>query len=104
MDNTFLIMLAALTVYQSIHSIMEMRSEELYYYLDSTPAHSYMKGSVQIPTIKVPVQGLVEENRRRGKRNPEFELIDTDAIDDDRYFDQSSTQKPTPAILLIRCE
>jgi mannosylglycerate hydrolase MGH1-like protein len=61
--------------------------KELYYYLDSTPTHSYMKGLYKYPQREFPYRWLVEENARRGKRDPEFELLDTGIFGDDRYFD-----------------
>src|SRR3989449_4540223 len=61
--------------------------KEYYYYLDSTPTHSYMKFLNKYPQRKFPYSRLVEENRRRGKHDLEFELIDTGIFDDDRYFD-----------------
>mgnify|MGYP003579470113 CR=1 FL=1 len=51
--------------------------KEHYYYLDSTPTHSYMKMLYKYPQQEFPYNLLVEENRRRGKMDPEFELIDT---------------------------
>ena len=61
--------------------------KEYYFYLDSTPTHSYMKYLYKYPQIKFPYGQLLEENRRRGKLAPEFELIDTGILNDDRYFD-----------------
>jgi hypothetical protein len=61
--------------------------KELYYYLDATPTHSYLKMLYKYPQREFPYARLVEENRRRGKDQPEFELIDTGIFDDDRYFD-----------------
>ncbi|HET6373635.1 MAG TPA: glucosidase [Candidatus Polarisedimenticolia bacterium] len=61
--------------------------KEAYFYLDSTPTHSYMKGLYKYPQAEFPYGRLVEENRRRGKGNPEFELHDTGAFDGGRYFD-----------------
>jgi len=61
--------------------------KEYYFYLDSTPSHSYMKYLYKYPQAEFPYAKLVEENRRRNKRQPEFELIDTGVFDDDRYFD-----------------
>ena len=61
--------------------------KELYYYLDATPTHSYLKYLYKYPQREFPYNWLVEENRRRGKDQPEFELIDTGVFDDDRYFD-----------------
>jgi hypothetical protein len=61
--------------------------KEYYFYLDSTPTHSYMKYLYKYPQAEFPYAQLVEENRRRGKNQPEFELIDTGIFNDDRYFD-----------------
>ncbi|MCI0738300.1 MAG: glucosidase [Gemmataceae bacterium] len=61
--------------------------KEIYYYLDGTPTHSYLKMLYKYPQRAYPYQQLVEENRRRGKDQPEFELLDTGVFDDDRYFD-----------------
>jgi hypothetical protein len=62
-------------------------SKEVYYYLDATPTHSYLKMLYKYPQTAFPYSWLVEENRRRSKLDPEFELIDTDAFHEDRYFD-----------------
>jgi hypothetical protein len=61
--------------------------KELYYYLDSTPTHSYMKALYKYPQAEYPYGLLIEENRRRGLDAPEFELIDTGVFNEDRYFD-----------------
>jgi hypothetical protein len=61
--------------------------KECYYYLDSTPTHSYLKALYKYPQAAFPYDRLVAENRRRGKQDPEFELIDTGIFDDQRYFD-----------------
>ncbi len=61
--------------------------KEQYFYLDSTPTHSYMKFLYKYPHAAFPYDRLVEENRRRGRGEPEFELIDTGVFDHDRYFD-----------------
>jgi hypothetical protein len=61
--------------------------KELYYYLDSTPTHSYMKYLYKYPQAEFPYARLVEENRRRGRAGREFELIDTGVFEHDRYFD-----------------
>ncbi len=61
--------------------------KELYYYLDATPSHSYLKMLYKYPQDEFPYAQLVEENRRRGKDAPEFELMDSGVFDDDRYFD-----------------
>jgi hypothetical protein len=59
--------------------------KEYYFYLDSTPTHSYMKYLYKYPQTEFPYAKLVKENS--DKRQPEFELLDTGAFDDDRYFD-----------------
>jgi hypothetical protein len=61
--------------------------KELYYYLDATPTHSYLKMLYKYPQRAFPYASLVEENRRRGIGAPEFELVDSGAFDEDRYFD-----------------
>lgn len=61
--------------------------KELYYYLDSTPTHSYMKYLYKYPQKAYPYQQLLDENRNRSREVPEFEITDTDVLDDDRYFD-----------------
>src|SRR5947207_3000505 len=61
--------------------------KELYYYLDGTPTHSYMRMLYRYPQRAFPYEALIEENRRRTKQDPEFELIDTGIFDDQRYFD-----------------
>ncbi|HEX9655593.1 MAG TPA: glucosidase [Bacteroidota bacterium] len=61
--------------------------KEYYYYLDSTPTHSYMKMLYKYPQREFPYGWLVEENRRRGKQDSEFELIDTGIFNENRYFD-----------------
>ncbi|HEY2393190.1 MAG TPA: glucosidase [Candidatus Angelobacter sp.] len=61
--------------------------KEYYFYLDSTPTHSYMKYLYKYPQAEYPYKKLVEENRRRIKSDPEFELLDTGVFKDDRYFD-----------------
>ena len=61
--------------------------KELYYYLDATPTHSYLKMLYKYPQAEFPYSRLVEENRRRGKHEGEFELLDTGVFDADRYFD-----------------
>lgn len=61
--------------------------KESYFYLDSTPSHSYMKALYKYPQSAFPYQKLVEENRRRGKNELEYELEDTGAFHENRYFD-----------------
>jgi hypothetical protein len=61
--------------------------KEYYFYLDSTPTHSYMRYVYKYPQAAFPYGWLVDENRRRGKGEPEFELVDTRVFEGDRYFD-----------------
>jgi hypothetical protein len=61
--------------------------KEYYFYLDSTPTHSYMKYLYKYPQAAYPYDDLVATNRRRGKHDFEYELIDTGIFDQDRYFD-----------------
>jgi len=77
--------------------------KELYYYLDATPTHSYLKLLYKYPQREFPYAQLVEENRRRGKDQPEFELLDTGIFDDDRYFDVfTEYAKIGPEDILVR--
>src|ERR1700756_4988459 len=61
--------------------------KEYYFYLDSTPTHSYMKYLYKYPQSSFPYAELLEENRRRPKDQPEYELLDTGVFNQDRYFD-----------------
>jgi hypothetical protein len=61
--------------------------KELYYYLDSTPTHSYMKMLYKYPQAAFPYEDLVKVNKKRGKLDPEYELIDTGVFDENKYFD-----------------
>src|SRR5437773_2715803 len=77
--------------------------KEYYFYLDATPTHSYMKGLYKYPQAAFPYARLVEENRRRGRRDPEFELVDTGVFAEDRYFELvAEYAKAAPDDLLIR--
>jgi hypothetical protein len=77
--------------------------KEVYYYLDGTPTHSYMRMLYKYPQAAFPYTQLVEENRRRGKLDPEFELIDTGVFDDNRYFDiEIEYAKASPDDILCR--
>ncbi len=77
--------------------------KELYYYLDSTPTHSYLKGLYKYPQAEFPYARLVDENRRRGKDQPEFELLDTGVFDENRYFDVTAEYaKASPQDILVR--
>src|SRR6516165_2249796 len=61
--------------------------KEYYFYLDSTPTHSYMKALYKYPQQEFPYRVLVEENRRRTRHDFEYELLDTGAFNENRYFD-----------------
>ncbi len=61
--------------------------KEYYFYLDSTPTHSYMKMLYKYPQAEFPYKALADENRRRGRSEPEFELYDTGVFRENRYFD-----------------
>jgi hypothetical protein len=61
--------------------------KEYYFYLDSTPTHSYMKYLYKYPQAAYPYADLVETNRRRTRNDMEYELLDTGVFNDDRYFD-----------------
>jgi hypothetical protein len=61
--------------------------KECYFYLDSTPTHSYLKYLYKYPQRAYPYNDLIETNQKRGKLEREYELTDTGAFDDDRYFD-----------------
>jgi hypothetical protein len=61
--------------------------KELYYYLDSTPTHSYMKALYKYPQAAFPYQELREVNQRRNRHEREYELLDTGIFNEDRYFD-----------------
>jgi hypothetical protein len=78
-------------------------AKEYYFYLDSTPTHSYMKFLYKYPQAEFPYARLVEENRRRTKHELEFELMDTGIFDEDRYFDVLvEYAKAIPEDILIR--
>ena len=77
--------------------------KEYYYYLDSTPTHSYMKFLYKYPQRAYPYDNLVETNHRRSRKEMEYELIATGAFNDDRYFDVFvEYAKASPEDLLIR--
>jgi len=79
--------------------------KECYYYLDSTPTHSYMRYLYKYPQREFPYARLVEENRARGRDAAEFELADTGVFDDNRYFDVFvEYAKTSPDEILIRIE
>ncbi len=77
--------------------------KELWFYLDSTPTHSYLRALYKYPQAEFPYARLVEENRRRGKGEREFELEDTGAFEDGRYFDVfAEYAKASPNDVLVR--
>jgi hypothetical protein len=76
--------------------------KELYYYLDGTPTHSWMRMLYKYPQAAFPYAQLLDENRRRGTQDPEFELLDTGVFDGDRYFDIEVTYaKAAPDDILM---
>jgi hypothetical protein len=77
--------------------------KECYFYLDNLPSHAYMKYLYKYPQRPFPYQDLVEENRRRGRTDPEYELLDTGIFDDNRYFDVFvEYAKQGPGDILVR--
>ena len=77
--------------------------KEYYFYLDSTPTHSYMKYLYKYPQAAYPYDDLVSTNRRRTRREMEYELLDTGVFNDDRYFDLFvEYAKAGPEDMLIR--
>jgi Glycosyl hydrolase family 63 C-terminal domain len=77
--------------------------KEYYFYLDSTPTHSYMKYLYKYPQREFPYRNLIETNRSRSRDEFEYELLDTGVFDDDRYFDVFvEYAKADPEDLLIR--
>jgi hypothetical protein len=78
--------------------------KEYYFYLDSTPTHSYMKYLYKYPQSAYPYSDLVETNRRRGRHESEYELLDTGVFDQDRYFDvfvEYAKASPEDILILI---
>ncbi len=77
--------------------------KEYYFYLDSTPTHSYMKYLYKYPQETFPYADLVETSRRRGRHELEYELLDTGVFDQDRYFDVFvEYAKKSPEDILIQ--
>jgi hypothetical protein len=77
--------------------------KECYYYLDSTPTHSYMKGLYKYPQAAFPYDALVQENGKRNQSQREFELLDSGVFNDNKYFDVVvEYAKNTPNDILIR--
>jgi len=78
-------------------------AKDYWFYLDNLPSHAYMRALYKYPQRAFPYQRLIDENRRRGKDDPEFELLDADAFGDDRYFDVTvEYAKGSPTDILIR--
>jgi hypothetical protein len=79
--------------------------KEQYFYLDNTPTHSYMKCLYKYPQAEFPYQRLLDENRRRGRNDPEYELLDTGVFAENRYFDVFvEYAKASTEDILIRIE
>jgi hypothetical protein len=77
--------------------------KEYYFYLDSTPTHSYMKYLYKYPQAAYPYEDLLETNRRRSKNEMEYELLDTGVFKEDRYFDVAvEYAKDGPEDILVR--
>ena len=77
--------------------------KEEYFYLDSTPTHSYMKALYKYPQAEFPYQQLIDENAKRSKLDSEFELRDTGTFDESRYFDVTAEYaKAGPDDILIK--
>ncbi len=77
--------------------------KEHYYYLDSTPTHSYMKMLYKYPQHEFPYKKLIEENAKRNRAQPEFDLVDTGIFDENKYFDVFiEYAKASPDDLLIK--
>ena len=77
--------------------------KECYFYLDSTPTHSYMRMLYKYPQARFPYEDLLETNRSRSRQDPEYELLDTGIFDDQRYFDVLiEYAKAGPTDILIR--
>src|SRR5438093_3592626 len=77
--------------------------KEYYFYLDSTPTHSYMKYLYKYPQDGYPYSNLVDTSRGRGRHEMEYELLDTGAVDKNRYFDVvAEYAKESPHDLLIQ--
>src|SRR5689334_7771037 len=81
--------------------------KELYYYLDGTPSHAYMRMLYKYPQAEYPYSRLLEENRRRGIGGPEFEIADSGVFDDGRYFDvtiEYAKAAPDDILMLLTVE
>ncbi|MBN8248968.1 MAG: glucosidase [Verrucomicrobia bacterium] len=79
--------------------------KEYYFYLDSTPTHSYLKYLYKYPQAAFPYDALVAENARRGRHEPEYELLQTGVFDGSRYFDVFvEYAKETPEDILVEIQ
>jgi hypothetical protein len=77
--------------------------KEYYFYLDSTPTHSYMKWLYKYPQAAYPYDKIVQTNRNRSRQEPEYELLDTEVFDQNRYFDVfAEYAKESPEDILIQ--
>jgi hypothetical protein len=77
--------------------------KEQYFYLENTPTHSYMKCLYKYPQAEFPYNALLDENRRRTRNDPEYELLDTGIFGESRYFDvEVEYAKATPDDILVR--
>ncbi|HEX5472989.1 MAG TPA: glucosidase, partial [Lacipirellulaceae bacterium] len=77
--------------------------KEYYFYLENTPTHSYMKYLYKYPQAEFPYAHLLNENKRRTRQDPEYELVDTGIFDSNRYFDiEIEYAKHEPEDILIR--
>jgi hypothetical protein len=79
--------------------------KEYYFYLDSTPTHSYMKYLYKYPQVEYPYSDLIETNKRRNRGDMEYELLDTGVFNDDRYFDvfvEFAKQAPEDLLIQIK--
>jgi hypothetical protein len=78
-------------------------AKEYWWYLDSTPTHSWMRWRYRYAQAAFPYQDLIDENQRRGKQAPEYELVDTGVFDGDRYFDVTADYaKASPDEIHVR--
>jgi len=78
-------------------------AKDYWFFTDNVPSHAYMRALYKYPQRAFPYARLVEENARRGKDDPEFELMDTGVFDDDRYFDVAvEYAKASPTDVLVR--
>ena len=79
--------------------------KEYFFHLANTPTHSFMRGLYKYPQAAFPYQQLIDENARRGRDQPEFELVDTGVFDQSRYFDvfiEYAKASPTDLLINIR--